>query len=142
MFHSKNGTKILTSYLRNKDFGTFLKFVECICAAHERPEGATKVELPIVSSIISVVEDFDHRQGSSYASQISEILHQYQKTAPSLQHPQQQQYKKEEEKEEDKEKEGATAVTGDTTTSPQLEQTVEGSDELIQPNCVCGFLHV
>ena len=56
---SKKNIKILVGILRNQSFEAFLGFVECICIAHESPEGEGKVEKPIVVSIRNVVEDFD-----------------------------------------------------------------------------------
>lgn len=82
------GTKILVGYLRNQDFETFLKFLECICIAHETPEGGSKVEKPIVMTIRSVVADFDQRNDTKYTAEVDEIIHRFQKLS-TLDEPEQ-----------------------------------------------------
>ena len=85
MFDSKtNGMKILTSYLRNQDFDTFLKFFECVCEVQESEEGFKQMEVSIVGSILSVVEDFDAKQppeSVKYAGKIEMIIQKWQKPA-------------------------------------------------------------
>lgn len=57
--------KRLTSQLRNRNFDTFLKFVECILrSGSENP----KINLSIVESIHRAVANFDERNGTNYAS--------------------------------------------------------------------------
>lgn len=65
--------KRLTSQLRNRDFDTFLKFVECILrAGSENP----KINLSIVESIHHAVANFDERNGTSHASLIFHLKEQ------------------------------------------------------------------
>ena len=89
MFDSKaNGMKILTSYLGNQDFDTFLKFFECICEVQDNEECFKKMDVSIVDSIISVVEDFDAKAlaknpGSvRYGEKMEKIIQKWRK--PSL----------------------------------------------------------
>ena len=70
--------------LRNQTFETFLSFVECICIAHESPEGEGKVEKPIVVSMRNVVEDFDLKHNTEYVKRVDEIIDRYMKTATFL----------------------------------------------------------
>ena len=81
---SKNNIKILVGILRNQSFETFLSFVECICIAHESPEGEGKVEKPIVASMRNVVEDFDLKHNTEYVKRVDEIIDCYMKTATFL----------------------------------------------------------
>ena len=84
MFDSKaHGMKILTSYLRNQDFDTFLKFVECFCEVEERGEGFEKMEVSIVDSILNAVEDFDakHPDKAGNAEKVEEIIQKWRKPA-------------------------------------------------------------
>ena len=83
MFKSKNGMKILTSYVRNQDFDTFLKFVECLCEVEESEEGFKKLEISTVDSILSVVEDFDakHPESAGNAEKIKKIIQKWRKPA-------------------------------------------------------------
>ena len=81
---SKNNIKILVGILRNQTFETFLSFVECICIAHESPEGEGKVEKPIVVSMRNVVEDFDSKHNTEYVKRVDEIIDRYMKTATFL----------------------------------------------------------
>ena len=81
---SKNNIKILVGILRNQTFETFLSFVECICIAHDSPEGEGKVEKPIVVSIRNVVEDFDLKHSTEYVKRVDEIIDRYKKTATFL----------------------------------------------------------
>ena len=81
---SKNNIKILVGILRNQSFETFLSFVECICIAHEGPEGEGKVEKPIVVSMRNVVEDFDSQHNTEYVKRVDEIIDRYKKTATFL----------------------------------------------------------
>ena len=69
----KVGMKRLTSSLRNKDFDTFVKFVDCICAAGYKDPS---VKLSIVSSIRSALEVFDKDNNTSFASRISGLKQQ------------------------------------------------------------------
>ena len=82
--NSKNNIKILVGILRNQSFETFLGFIECICIAHESPEGEGKVEKPIVVSMRNVVEDFDLRHNTEYVKRVDEIIDRYMKTATFL----------------------------------------------------------
>ena len=84
MFHSKSNIKILVGILRNQSFETFLSFVECICIAHESPEGEGKVEKPIIVSMRNVVEDFDLQHNTEYVKRVDEIIDRYKKTATFL----------------------------------------------------------
>ena len=69
----KNGMKRLTSQLRNRDFDTFLKFVECILrAGSENP----KINLSIVESIQRAIANFDERNGTSHASLVLRLKEQ------------------------------------------------------------------
>jgi len=69
----KNGMKRLTSQLRNRDFDTFLKFVECILrAGSENP----KINLSIVESIQRAIANFDERNGTSHASSVLRLKEQ------------------------------------------------------------------
>ena len=79
LYSSKNGIKVLVGYLRKKDFGTFMKFVECICLAHETPTGGSKVEKPIVAAIRSVINDFDKRNETNYAAEVDRVISNFQK---------------------------------------------------------------
>lgn len=73
MFCGKIGTKVLTGFLRSKDYDTFLTFLSCIC-------DHTK-ELSIVTSIKDVIEDFDKRHGSCHALKVQEMLDSHTKAA-------------------------------------------------------------
>lgn len=72
---SKNGMRILVGYLRSKDYDTFVRFVECIYeAAHQSPEGSSKIYIPIVKSIKQIVTDFDSRHNTQHVLKIDEII--------------------------------------------------------------------
>ena len=73
--NTKNGMKIVVGYLRNQDFETFLKFVECVYAAREA--NAT-VEKQILDSIFSAVQDFDVKKCTHYSSQVEKIMKRFQ----------------------------------------------------------------
>ena len=81
---SRKNIKILVGILRNQTFETFLSFIECICIAHESPEGEGKVEKPIVVSMRNVVEDFDLKHNTEYVKRVDEIIDRYMKTATFL----------------------------------------------------------
>ena len=72
---TKNGMKIVVGYLRNQDFETFLKFVECICVARE---ANAKVEKQILDSIFSAVQDFDVKKSTHCSSQVEKIMERFQ----------------------------------------------------------------
>ena len=79
---SKNGMKILISYLRNRSFKTFLVFVECIFLA--QGDAPSKVQsVSIVESMIKAVKDFDERNSTSYAKDIEVIEQKYIKQISS-----------------------------------------------------------
>ena len=82
------GIKILLGHLRNQDFKTFLNFLECICIAHETPEGGSKVEKSIVVAIKSVVADFDQKNDTKYTAEVDEIVGRFQKLT-TLEEPEQ-----------------------------------------------------
>lgn len=98
MYGSKaNGMKILTGYLRNQDFDTFLKFFECICEAEDTEEGFKQMEISIVGPILSVVEDFDSKHPESpvkYAEKIEEVIQKWQKPALLSQPAQKSKFRK------------------------------------------------
>lgn len=81
-FRTKNGMKLLTSFLRNKDFDVFVNFVHCIAAAGERDPS---VNLSIVSSIQSAIEGFDRSHGTSHSAQMGLKHQQKQETATAQQ---------------------------------------------------------
>lgn len=68
----KQGMKFLTSYLRNKDFDTFITFLECIQEAADEHPGEVKVT--VLENIHEAVKHFDKRsQGgvqTNYADRI------------------------------------------------------------------------
>ena len=88
MYDSKaNGMKILTSFLRNQDFDTFLKFFECICEIGEQSEeGSKQTEFSIVGAILSAVEDFDakHPELERHAEKLEKIIQKWLKPASLL----------------------------------------------------------
>ena len=106
---SKNNIKILVGILRNQTFETFLNFVECICIAHESPEGEGKVEKLIVVSIRNVVEDFDSKHNTEYVKRINEIIDRYKKTATFLEQTAEEEHITSGEQETVSSEEGATA---------------------------------
>ena len=77
----RGGMKVLTGYLRNQDFDTFLAFVECVCAASGDPEMSRKVDWNVVESIRHVVKDFDERNRTEHCERVSAILERYQRPA-------------------------------------------------------------
>ena len=79
--HTKNGVKIVVGYLRNQDFETFLKFVECICIARD---ATARPDKQILDSIFSVVQDFDARNSTQHSVQVEQIMKQFQKKATLL----------------------------------------------------------
>lgn len=77
-YKSKNGMKILISYLRNQSYDTFLKFVECIFRG--QVDDPSKVQsVSVVDSIIKALEDFDERNATSYAKDVVEIQNKHLK---------------------------------------------------------------
>ena len=79
--NTKDWIKIVIGYLRDKDFETFLKFVECICIAR----GATaRPDKRILDSIFSVVQDFDARNSTQHSVQVEQIMKQFEKKATLL----------------------------------------------------------
>ena len=78
IYKSKNGMNRLLSLLRNRDYETFLSFVDCIFLAQKDP--LSKVQsVPIVDSIVRVVQDFDQLNKTSYASKVIDIQQTYLK---------------------------------------------------------------
>ena len=74
--NTKDGMKIVVGYIRNQDFETFLKFVECICIARD---ANASVEKHILDSIFSVVQDFDARNFTRHSVQVEKIMQRFQK---------------------------------------------------------------
>ena len=52
---SKNGMKMVVGYLRNQDFQTFLKLVECLCTPAISDKSDTVLRIGLVSSIFLTV---------------------------------------------------------------------------------------
>ena len=76
-----NWIKVVVGYLQDKDFDTFLKFVECICIARN---ATARPDKQILDSILSVVQDFDARNSTQHSVQVDEIMKQFQKKATLL----------------------------------------------------------
>jgi hypothetical protein len=77
-FRKKNGMKILVGYLRNRDFETFLTFVECILLAQgESPSKAQSVT--VVDSMVGALEGFDLQNGTKWAQDVISIQQRYMK---------------------------------------------------------------
>ena len=83
----RGGMKIVTSYLRNRDFETFLLFVECICIACCDPKSSRKVMSQTLDSIQEVVRDFDSQHGTDHCSRVTAIVKQYIKPATMMEEP-------------------------------------------------------
>ena len=66
--NTRDGIQKVVGYLRNKDFETFLKFVECICIAD------TGVNKKILDSIFCAVQDFDARKSTQYSVRVEQII--------------------------------------------------------------------
>ena len=78
---TRNGIKIVVGYLRNQDFETFLKFVECICVARDANAIVGK---QILDSIFCAAQDFDVRTSTQYSVQVEQIMKRFQKKATLL----------------------------------------------------------
>ena len=71
----QNGIKILTGYLRNKDYDTFLNFMESVFEAGARSDGT--VDFSLMKSVRQVVADFDVKFETAHADRIQEIIDRY-----------------------------------------------------------------
>ena len=71
----KNGMKILTGYLRSKDYNTFVKFVLCMYEANQT--STHTIDTSLVKSIKEVVLDFDSRKETNYAIEIDELIEKF-----------------------------------------------------------------
>ena len=80
----KGGMKIVTGYLRNQDFDTFLAFVECVCIACCDPMSSRKIMYETLDSIQQVVKDFDANHGTQHCSRVTAILDRYMNPATML----------------------------------------------------------
>ena len=69
-FIGKNGMKCLTSFMRIKDFETFVTFVECI---REVSELDASVDVSIVKTIRGAVRTFDENHGTNYEDKITQL---------------------------------------------------------------------
>ena len=72
---TKDWIKIVIGYLRNKDFETFLKFLECICIARD---ATARPDKRILVSIFRVVQDFDARNSTKHSVQVEQIMKQFE----------------------------------------------------------------
>ena len=75
MFRRKNGMKILTGYLRSKDYDTFVGFVSAMSEAYLSSDAGKKIDISIILSIQQIVLDFDKRNDTSHVKKINEIIH-------------------------------------------------------------------
>lgn len=69
-FVGKNGMRCLTSYMRIKDFRTFVTFVECI---RDIGDHDLDVDVSILETIRGAVRTFDENHGTQYQDQIPQL---------------------------------------------------------------------
>ena len=77
-----NGIKILTGYLRSKNYDTFLKFIESIfevdAQQYDSASGGNSiVDFSLMKSVKEVVVDFDKKYNTTHADRIEEIFEKY-----------------------------------------------------------------
>lgn len=75
MFRRKSGMKILTGYLRSKDYDTFVGFVSAMSEAYLSSDIGKTIDISIIMSIQQIVSDFDKRNNTSHVIKIDEIIH-------------------------------------------------------------------
>lgn len=66
----QNGIKVLTGYLRSKDYDTFVSFIECVFEAGT-------ADLKLMESVREVVNDFDVKNKTTHAERIALIINEY-----------------------------------------------------------------
>ena len=76
-FDESNGIKVLTGYLRSKDYGTFLRFMESVFEAGAASSSGINIDFILMKSVKEVVDDFDKRFQTSHAKSIEEIFEKY-----------------------------------------------------------------
>ncbi len=79
---SKNGMKILIAFLRNKNYDTFLEFVDSIYLAQK--DSPSTVQSTIVDSIIMAVQDFDQRNDKNHAERVIAIQNKHMKKSVAV----------------------------------------------------------
>ena len=73
------GIKVVCGYLRNQDFETFLKFVECLCKiCSDKPGEFMKTIPPALNSIVEVTKHYDSEYNSEYTERVTAIMEQYE----------------------------------------------------------------
>ncbi len=78
-----NGMKILTGYLRSRDYDTFLKFIESVFEASDQStrggssSSSSTVDFSLIKTVEEVVVDFDKKYNTSHAGRIEEIMEIY-----------------------------------------------------------------
>ena len=70
----RSAMKVLTGYLRSKDYDTFLGFLESVFEAGEH---GGKVDYKLMESVKTVVDDFDRRNNTTHSDRIKKILDRY-----------------------------------------------------------------
>ena len=74
----RTGIKVVCGYVRNQDFETFLKFVECMCKlCSDQPEGLIKAIPPALNSIVEATKHYDKEYNSEYTERVTAIMEHY-----------------------------------------------------------------
>ena len=74
----RTGIKVVCGYVRNQNFETFLKFVECMCKlCSDQPDELVKNIPPALNSIVEATKHYDSDYNSGYTKRVTAIMEQY-----------------------------------------------------------------